>query len=544
MARKTMAIDGTIVGLDFGMTNSKLAYYQPNTGPQPYHLPGPATFAIPTAIETESATTSLYERSIGRMARRSKSFIANFKVLLPQSGLDARQRAKNPAFQATSAYLDRLLTQFRADMEGKPVARMVATVPETWLSGRDQAGVDTLRAILHDRAGIEPQFLSEPVAAAAYFAHVHSANQGPDFDGHILVYDHGGSTLDIALVRVKGPLIEVVSSLGNSGTEADGGFGGVAYDRFMLAQMVARYPATFAGKSEADRKAWVDEFGTSKEDFAARISSRSENPDGANVRRDAIFAVSNVPVTLGDLFDTFDAHYRPQIVVDLDRVLADGASCDEIAFDDPARFCVVTVGGFSQFLPVQHLLETYFAARCGNDRMLQSGIVGLDRLMAVAKGACLVAAGTIDVNGTCPFTFGVVSYLGREPHPHTLMTAGEPVAQYRQARYLDIAFQLACFERGQDARSIVLFIENAGRRTELPMTHEFGTVLPDYGPARSWRLGCQVTNSTVFLAIKSDTGHTRTVRMGRLLRMAEGRITESVEPAAATWSAPHLDGLR
>ena len=519
---------GAMVGLDFGMTNSILTY-ESEAGPEPYHLPGAQTPAIPTVVSAASANA--WDRFIGRLARLSGSFASNFKLLLPHAGSDPHN---NAAFKSAATFLETLIKQFCVDQQIAHVDKLVATVPESWLSGRDQGGVDMLRTILKGAGVRDVDFLSEPVAAAAYFAHHYRKKEKSDYDGHVLVYDHGGSTLDCAVVRIKGSYVEVVSSLGNSGTVATGGFGGVAYDRFMLAHVASRYPDSFAGKSEAEKKAWLNAFETHKEEHASRIDGRCANPDVARLRGDLVFDVQGVPITLGDLLETFEAHFQPQILADLDRVLSDALSCEGIALTDVARFRVVTVGGFSQFKPIQQLLHTYFTARCGDEKVLLSGIVGRDRWLAVSKGACLVAASVIDVNQACPFTFGVVSYVGTQAHSHTLMEAGEPIALLRSPRYLEAEFELARFDAAPDARSITLFIENAGSLTQLQMTNEFSAVLPDFGLARSWSLGCQIDNSSVLLAIKSDRGGTTMVRMGRLLRMAEGRISETVEHSV--WS--------
>lgn len=61
------------------------------------------------------------------------------------------------------------------------------------------------------------------------------------------------------------------------------------------------------------------------------------------------------------------------------------------------------------------------------------------------------------------------------------------------------------------------------------MTNEFSDVLPDYGIAEWWRLGCEVKNRSVALKLKSNLGHTRTLRMGKLLSLVDGRLEEKMD---------------
>jgi molecular chaperone DnaK len=511
-----------LVGLDFGMTNSILTYHKLVTGPEPYVLRGAETPAIPTVVSKESF--------IGNVARSMKGFIGNFKVRLPDSGLDARQRKKSADFNAASAFLDALFREFRDEQQFSGIQTLVATVPESWLSGRHQGGVDTLRDILKTIGIVEPQFLSEPVAAAAYFAYQYRLTSGMPFDGHILVYDHGGSTLDIALTQVKGSIIEVVSSLGNAGVGNGFGFGGVEFDRRVMARIANRFPKAFKGRSETQMRDWLIEFERRKREMTSVIAARCRNPDYAGIRGDRIFDVEGVEVTLADLVDVFESDFKAKIQTDLEQVISDGQVGETIDIANPGKFRVVTVGGFSQFYPIQRLLSDYFIAMSGTAETMISGINGQDRWLAVSKGACLVASDTIQINRTCPFTFGLVSYVGTEPHYHNLMVSGEPVGQYCQSRYLDVDFHLARLGGSRNARSIVLFIETAGRRTLLPMQKSFRDVLPDFGHAQTWQLGCKISNSSVMLGIKSDTGKVKSVRMGRLLGMVAGRLDEMMEP--------------
>jgi len=519
-----MSQHGAIVGLDFGMTNSILSYPGPNNEPIAHVMAGAETPAVPTAVDP-----SLMDRVFGAFAWTRLNVRENFKHLLPLVGLDARERRKNPDFIAASAFLELLLKQYLAENGHARYANVVATVPESWLSGKQQGGVETLGQILTEIGIDDPEFLSEPVAAACYFAHnyrraLFGDAPGKPFDGHILVYDHGGSTLDIAVVRVEDNTVEVISSFGDAGEPGSSGFGGVEFDKRVMARVCARERKNLSGQERAE---WLRDFERQKRSAVSEIERRCKNPDYYNLRVDEIFKVQKLSVTLGDLVDTFEAVFADRIKSDISQVLSDACTKVKIAVDDPKRFKVVPIGGFSQFYPIQRLINTHFGvAQPGPGTIIYTGIKGPDRWQAVSKGACLVASNVIQINRTCPFTFGFVYYDQTEPYDQYFMRTGAEVRPYRTPKFLDEWFRLAVDPAKPDARSIVLFIENGGNRILLPMAKSFEQTLPDHGNAKRWQLGCKVDNGTVWLALKSETGESKTIRIGKLLRMIEGRIED------------------
>ena len=107
--------------------------------------------------------------------------------------------------EVAALVLGRLLDAAEAETGARPT-RAVITVP-AWFTQAQRA--DTRRA--GEAAGLNVErIINEPTAAA--LAHAH----GQDVQRTVLVYDFGGGTFDVSLVRQDGPVVEVQASQGDS----------------------------------------------------------------------------------------------------------------------------------------------------------------------------------------------------------------------------------------------------------------------------------------------------------------------------------------
>ncbi|MBL7488860.1 PQQ-binding-like beta-propeller repeat protein [Frankia sp. AgB1.9] len=120
-----------------------------------------------------------------------------------------------------AAVLRRVAAEARRRSDGTPPSRAVLTHPARWTA----ADLDKLR-LAAEKAGLPtPVFVSEPVAAASWYA---ASEDIPD-GAHLAVYDLGGGTLDTAVLRRVGGGFTVVGRPGG-----DGHFGGEDVDEAML----------------------------------------------------------------------------------------------------------------------------------------------------------------------------------------------------------------------------------------------------------------------------------------------------------------------
>ncbi|MEY4904871.1 MAG: hypothetical protein RLZZ292_2686, partial [Bacteroidota bacterium] len=112
---------------------------------------------------------------------------------------------------------------------GETVPSVVITIP---------ASFDTIQSNATKKAGYEAGFqevvlLQEPIAASLAFAN--KTEEGVDIDGQWLVYDLGGGTFDVALVRFDEGEMRVMDH------EGDNFLGGLDFDSLMIEQIVVPF---------------------------------------------------------------------------------------------------------------------------------------------------------------------------------------------------------------------------------------------------------------------------------------------------------------
>jgi molecular chaperone DnaK len=111
---------------------------------------------------------------------------------------------------------------------GESPESIVITIP---------ASFDTIQSNATKEAGYEAGFkevllLQEPIAASLAFA---NKEQKSSFEGQWLVYDLGGGTFDVALVKIEADEMKVIDH------EGDNYFGGVDFDNLILSELVVPY---------------------------------------------------------------------------------------------------------------------------------------------------------------------------------------------------------------------------------------------------------------------------------------------------------------
>jgi molecular chaperone DnaK len=219
-----------IVGIDLGTTNSLVAYMQ---GETPVVIPGddglslvPSVVALTQAANGERmvvgnrARTHLIETpnraiySVKRLMGRGLEDVRDELKLFPfrldetQAGEVLRVKLGDRIFTPPeiSAYI---LLQLKANAEryfGAPVTKAVITVPAYLNDAQRQATKDAGRV-----AGLEVlRLVNEPTAAALAYG------LDKQKDGVIAVYDLGGGTFDISILKLHEGIFEVISTNGDT----------------------------------------------------------------------------------------------------------------------------------------------------------------------------------------------------------------------------------------------------------------------------------------------------------------------------------------
>jgi Fe-S protein assembly chaperone HscA len=232
-----------VVGIDLGTTNSLVAFMQ---GDQPQVIPGddgsklvPSVVAMPAAgkervIVGNRARSYLLAApdravySVKRLMGRGVDDVTEELKLFPfrlapdiQPGEVLRIEVGGQQYTPPeiSAYILRQLKRNAERFFGAPVTQAVITVPAYFNDAQRQATKDAGRM-----AGLEVlRLVNEPTAAALAYG------LDRQRDGIVAVYDLGGGTFDISILKLHEGIFEVIA------TNGDTHLGGDDLDNLLLA---------------------------------------------------------------------------------------------------------------------------------------------------------------------------------------------------------------------------------------------------------------------------------------------------------------------
>lgn len=543
MVRTTRRSGAHIVGLDFGTTNSILAQFQnADTAPVVFDLPQTRKFGIPTiAPRIDWGDASGLDQLARMIGLRIKDADINFKLALNRWKGDKSA----VAYKAARRFLKGLFHNYYKTYGLKGVDELVITVPENWISANERAleaqiqqrGGSALASICKELDLPKPRIVSEPVAATAYLALRYRQVYGEDFDGHVIVYDHGGGTLDISLCRVQGAKVHRLGGLGEDTEQHRAGFGGVMFDK----RVMERVALTPRGKSlrnaTASAKAdWLHEFETKK--IACQLDfDRHLRGPSFRMRNDrVVFRVKDVEVTYGDLIEVFDEHFKTQIHDLLDTVMESSRRwAGRDIWSHPESLQIAFAGGFCEFLPVRDLVAAYFQSRCHSTEVMNDLLSESERWQCVALGAALIAGGAYSVIQEFPFTFGYYYFRNGERFPMPLVHQGVSLdtslndVDVQGSQWLGIGNMTRA---GQNV--ITLYVKQNGQSAiDLPMRTGLDQLLPMFGQADAWRLGYRIRNGVLSIVVtprlraSEKTGAPLVLQMGDIFELSDGAFRET-----------------
>src|SRR5271167_3804525 len=230
-----------VVGIDLGTTNSLVAFMQ---GDKPVVIPGEDGLnLVPSVVALSSGRNTLVgngarpvllnapERaiySVKRLMGRGVEDVAEELKFFPfrlaedvQPGEVLRISLGDSEFTPPeiSAHILRQLKRNAERYFGAPVTQAVITVPAYFNDAQRQATKDAGRM-----AGLEVlRLVNEPTAAALAYG------LDREKEGVIAVYDLGGGTFDISILKLRDGIFEVIA------TNGDTHLGGDDIDNLLLA---------------------------------------------------------------------------------------------------------------------------------------------------------------------------------------------------------------------------------------------------------------------------------------------------------------------
>ena len=193
-----------IVGIDLGTTNSEIALYR-NGRPELF-ADQSGRVILPSLVGFNEAEELLVgEEARNQYALYPERTVRSIKRLM---GADktVQLAGKNYKPQEVSAIILKRLKEIAEAKLGRSLRKAVITVPAFFSDVQRQATREA-----GEIAGFEvARIINEPTAAAlVYEAAQHQRKR-------ILVYDLGGGTFDVSVVRVEEGVVEVIASHGNN----------------------------------------------------------------------------------------------------------------------------------------------------------------------------------------------------------------------------------------------------------------------------------------------------------------------------------------
>jgi Fe-S protein assembly chaperone HscA len=353
--------EGRVVGIDLGTTNSLVAYMQDET---PVVIPGvdgsnllpsvvaldpiPADGGRPTVTVGNSARRALIETperviySVKRLMGRGLDEVQKELNLFPFRLADDVEAGEVPRIQLgemrftppeISAYILRQLKRNAERFFGAPVTQAVITVPAYFNDAQRQATKDAGRM-----AGLDVlRLVNEPTAAALAYG-LDRANVGT-----IAVYDLGGGTFDISILKLRDGIFEVQSTNGDThlgGDDIDNLLMAVALDEILAEHGVdlRAHPSAVQGL----RKAAIDAKIRLSSEQSARFDI--ELPNGDRYQRE-------IP---RDVFEQLIEPVLNRTVGPCKQALTDAGITPE-QIDE-----VVMVGGSTRIPAVRKLVDDLF----------------------------------------------------------------------------------------------------------------------------------------------------------------------------------------
>jgi len=247
-----------IVGIDLGTTNSLVAYVDGAGVPRVIPDTEGRTL-LPSIVAYTPNGILVGEAARRQLARNPTRTVYSVKRFMGRGWDDVRDEARHVPFEIVptpevvriragdrevtppevSAEVLRALKLRAEAYLGEPIAQAVVTVPAYFNDAQRQATKDAGRI-----AGLDVlRIVNEPTAASLAYGLQKLAQ------GVIAVYDLGGGTFDISILRVKDGVFEVLATNGNTH------LGGDDFDRavveWLLADIRAVHGVDLSGDPEA-----------------------------------------------------------------------------------------------------------------------------------------------------------------------------------------------------------------------------------------------------------------------------------------------------
>ena len=194
----------SFIGIDLGTTYSAVTTIDDTGRPVIVHNKDGANITPSCVVESSPGVMEVGEFARRQWGNSPDTAAARFKRDMGSSQEHSINGKKFTPTQLSTFVLKKLLTDTEESI-GK-IGEAVVTIPANFAHEARDATMAAAKA-----AGLEVKYIiNEPTAAALYYAF----KSGEELSGIYAVYDLGGGTFDISVIRVDGQDVEVLATNG------------------------------------------------------------------------------------------------------------------------------------------------------------------------------------------------------------------------------------------------------------------------------------------------------------------------------------------
>ena len=450
------------IGIDFGSTYSVIsAYNDAEERVEILTLAEDDSASIPSVVSVNrNGKVTCGKGAKEQLGKRTVRLFEAFKMLLPETNTDMlRKRGYDDIYsprRVTKDYLESVLHGILNRYGGDKFEDVVICVPEIWgknlrtldgrsilreiLTGKDSSGTEIADGIDIPVGAV--RVVTEPEAASAFFAYNFEKETGKIFNGHLLLIDYGGGTLDITLTEViseRQGVMEIGYREGGGAGENhpdSGGDGTIGSAGIAFMQDVVKNAIRNSGIVAED-----EYIGYTSPGFASAVrdlESQLKAPDRIKEIEDTFGEYGSYyqdyeAILEEDPIEFYEIEYNDEpIAVTYQQLYAsyknviEGVLNEQIKQinkkvsehlgSDPTQpeagvrndFKIALVGGFGSFYLVKKQIEEIYNIDL-NDKldMRTKNIAANKREQAISLGAALIAAGKIDLQKTARYSIGI-----------------------------------------------------------------------------------------------------------------------------------------
>lgn len=442
------------IGIDFGSTYSTFSSYDCTAEPQLKALileEGRAP-AIPSVVSLSRKGDFTYGNAAKDVVgNRNQRVFEAFKMLLVEADPDVlRARGYDSEYspQRIAKFFLNSVIERLEDRYHEEIGDVVICVPEIWgkkinktLDGRGtlQDILTTDKADRHVNRRV--RVVTEPEAASAFFAYNYEKKTKEAFNGHLLLIDYGGGTLDLTLTRVssdgKGSMEISYCAGGGAGenhVDEEGnstiGNAGIAFmqdvvRRAMLEQEYIRSDEEVPYTSPAFLKA-VKELESMMINKAAEIQRTfgrlgTYRNMGKLLQKERMhfteldYGDNGLEITYQQILRSYQSAIetvlcREIAAINVEVKRAIGANPCTPEAGVAGNFKIALVGGFGSFFLVQHQIADIYSLDADVESDLRLKNIDDDKKeTAISLGAALIASDRVVLKRVSRYSIGIAA---------------------------------------------------------------------------------------------------------------------------------------